>query len=57
LILSLDLDKMDNSSLISICLDYGLTKGLIYVSTNGTDQSYLAPLSKLWGLFAYYYDM
>jgi hypothetical protein len=51
LILNLDLEDQDSSYLISLCLEHELIKGLIYVCTKESTDEFMAPLSKLWGLY------
>ncbi|KRX00667.1 WD40-repeat-containing domain [Pseudocohnilembus persalinus] len=40
-----------SSNLIKICLDNGLIKGLIYICYKEQNYAFMAPLSKLWGLY------
>jgi hypothetical protein len=51
MIISLDLKCFDYSFLISVCLENDMMMALIYLSLNGPDETFIAPLTKLWGSF------
>ena len=51
MLLNLDLNDTDTGPLITFCLEKKLTRALIYICTKGNDGEFMAPLSRLWGLY------